>query len=320
MYPPAKNFAAVLKVAQSYPFVLAVAMTAGLFLPWAQAIVPHTTKLLVAIFFLSAVKIDMPEVVACFRNKRVLLAVNAWMLVVRPALVYWAVRPFSPDLALGLMILSAMPAGMTSPLLTELVAGGRGLALVLTVSSSLLAPFTVPIMIKLLAGTSVAVSFSSMFLSLSKVIFIPFAVAQIVRLAAPKVVAKVAPRTKPVSVVLLGLLISGIVASKAEAIRGGFSGPFGTSIAALVVLFLIYHAVGYALAFWRGRRDRVTVTVCATYLNFSLAIYLAGQFFPEPRILMPAVLSVLPWSLMMPLFQWVVRRWHLAEDVPAQSK
>ena len=297
---------------ESYVFVALAAITFGLFSPWAAYVVPHTTKLLIAIFFLSALKIDFKEAASHFQdNKRVLLVVTAWMLVVRPAVVYWLVRPFSPDLALGLMILSAMPTGMTSPLLTEIVGGKHSLALVLTVISSLLAPFSVPLMIKLLAGAAVTVSFWSMFLSLAKVIFIPFAVAQVLRLAWPKGVAKVAPKFKPFSIIMLGLLIAGVVASKATDILGGLTGPFGASIIALFAVFIVYHVAGYWLAFWRDKRERVTVTVCATYLNFTLAIYLAGQFFTDQRIIMPAILSVLPWSLLMPVFQYVVKKRRL---------
>jgi predicted Na+-dependent transporter len=68
---------------------------------------------------------------------------------------------------------------------------------------------------------------------------------------------------------------------------------------AMTLLFLVYMAVGYVSVFWRDRADRITVSICLTFMNFTLAIFLAGQYFPEPNVLVPVILSVLPWSLLL---------------------
>ena len=59
---------------------------------------------------------------------------------------------------------------------------------------------------------------------------------------------------------------------------------------------------------FRVRSDRVTVTICLTFMNFTLAIFLAGQYFPQPNVLVPVILSVIPWSLLLIPFRALTAR------------
>lgn len=294
---------------ESYIFVLFAALGAGLFLSgYTIYLTPYSTLLLCVIFFLSSLKINLKEIGKDIKDVRMLVVVNVWMLIVLPIVAYMATSVVAPDYAIAFMLLAAMPAGMTSPLLAEVIGGRESLALVLTVTTSLLAPLTVPLMVGLMAGTSVTVGFWTMFLSLAKVIFIPFAAAQIFRWLWPKQVAVLAPKSKILSILLLGLLIAGIVAKQADTILGGLNGPYLMVIVLLFVLFALFHILGYFTVFWRSKSDRVTITLCVTYLNFTLAIYLAGLYFTDPKVIVPVVLSVLPWSLYMIPFKYFAGR------------
>lgn len=300
------------QLGESYVLILLLAIFVGLFVPQAIAVSPHTTAILIVIFFLNSLRIDFDEVTSHFRNKRLLLLSSLWMLVVRPMLVFWLVRPLSAEMAVGLMVLFAMPAAMSSPIIAEMVGGKHDLSLVLTVTSSLLGMLTIPLVIRLAAGQAVAVDVVAMFWSLVKVVILPFLAAQTARRLWPKPAEAAAEKTKPFIIFVLGLMITGVIASKALDILGGLRGPFFTTLLVIFGLFIACHAIGYGLAFWRPRRERVTVAVSATYVNFTLAIFLTSKFFPDPRIFMPVILAVLPWSLLMGPFQQAVKRWHLA--------
>ena len=95
---------------------------------------------------------------------------------------------------------------------------------------------------------------------------------------------------------------------QAETILGGLNLAFLLEVLALFILFGLFHAVGWYAVWWRKRDDRVTITICLTYLNFTLAIYLAGKFFNDPKIVVPVVLSVLPWSLLMLPFKYLTQK------------
>lgn len=294
---------------ESYVFVLLLSLTLGLLLPqYAIYLAPYGTFFLGIIFFLSALKIDLKEVLKYLKDQKMVVAVNFVMLIGLPVVVYYATLLVYPDLAIAFLLLAAMPAGMTSPLLAEICGGKQSLALVLTISTSLLAPFTVPLMVKLLAGATVQVDTLSMFLSLVKVIFVPFILANIVKYFWHHKIKVTYFTFKPISTALLGLLIMGIVAKQAETILGGLNITFLIEVAALFILFIFFHVVGYYTAWWRKHDDRVTVTICLAYLNFTLAIYLAGKFFNDPKIVVPVVLSVLPWSLLIIPFKYLTKK------------
>jgi len=293
-----------LRLIESYVFVLFAALVFGLALPSvAIKLAPYSTVILGIIFFLSALKIDLKELRRDAADWKMLVVVNLWMLVLLPVIVFMLARLVVPEYAFAFMILAAMPAGMTSPLLSDIVGGRQSLALILTLSTSLLAPFTIPLMIKLIGGAAISVSFLSMFWTLAQVIFIPFLLAAIVKRAFRAHVKAATYAFKPASVLLLGLLISGVVAKQADVIVHGFTLEFLKLIVALFVLFGLFHVLGYFTVFWHDRRDRMTITVCTTYMNFTLAIYLVGIYFNVPSISVPVVLSVLPWSLLMLPFQ-----------------
>ena len=300
----------IVLLSQSYVFVLIASLAIGVgFHSRVVFLAPYSTLFLAIIFFLSALKINLKESFRYLSDKKMLFSVNVFMLLILPVIVYFATEFIYPSLALPFMILAAMPSGMTSPFLSEISGGTQSLALVFTVSTSLLAPITVPLIIGVLAGTEVSVGFLTMFLSLAKVIFIPFILAHIVKYFWEEKVRVITKNSRPVSMILLGLLIVGIVAKQADAILSSIQG--GTSFIYLIglfILFIAFHVFGYFLVFWRNKKDRVTITVCLTYLNFTLAVYLADQFFKEPHILIPIVLSVLPWSILLIPFKYFVKR------------
>ncbi len=295
------------KLLESYTTILVISLFIGLTLPETGGIfTPYTTPFLQLIFFLSSLKLNIRDVKNETKNLRSVLLVNLYMLILFPIAVYFLAKILVPSYAMPLLILATMPAGMTSVLFTELIGGSVGLALVLTTTTSLLAPFTVPVMIRLLAGASVAVPTAQMFLSLLMVIIVPFALAQIARRLFHEKIKASFWTFKPISIALLGCLIMGVVAREAPRMTQNLA-VFLPALAILFVFFTLLHLAGYFGIPHLAKKDRLATTVCLTYMNFTLAIYLAGKFFPDPKILIPVILSVFPWSIGMIPFKAIVQ-------------
>ncbi|MBI4262469.1 bile acid:sodium symporter [Candidatus Uhrbacteria bacterium] len=295
---------------ESYIVIAMLALGAGILFPTQTALLsPWVTLLLQIIFFLSSLKIDVREVLRVIRDVQLLVVACVYMLIVLPIILYGLTMVIAPQLAIAFMLLAAMPAAMSAPLFVEIIGLTPSLALVLTTVTSLLAPFTVPFVVWLLLGATVQVDAMGMFLALLTVIIVPFVIAQVVRWLWPRGIHFTAFALKPVSIILLGLLITGVVAQQAAAITAGLTGALLPALVALFVFFIALHGVGYLLFFWKSESDRLTISVCLTYMNFTLAIYLAGRFFNTPDVVLPVVLSVIPWTLLLIPFQWVTRRW-----------
>lgn len=309
----------ILKIlTESYIFIMIAALVLGLFLPASRYLIAWNTLFLQIIFFLSCIKINPKQVLDHLKDWRFLLLANFLMLVGFPALVWLLFGGIAPDMGLALFLLAAMPVGMTAPLLVEVVGGKQSVAMVLTVTTSLLAPLTIPLLTKILYGASISVDAVGMFKQLALVIFLPFVIAMVVRALLGKTLEKVKPMTKPLSIILLGLLIAGAVAKQSDQIIGLSKDWFQlfVAIGALFVFFLAMHFMGYYAFWWKKHEDKNTSSISLTYMNFTLAIYLASQFFPKPQVLLPLVLSILPWATLLPL-------WKRTSEVflkPATSK
>lgn len=284
---------------------MVVALFAGLFIPAMNYLVPLNTFLLQVIFFLSCLKIDIRQLKYSVKDWRFLLLANIMMLLGFPILVWVFAQSFG-DVGIALFLLAAMPAGMTTPLLVDVVGGNQSMALTLTVTTSLFAPFTIPLLFKIFYGASVAVDALGMFRQLALVIFVPFVLALLVRHFIPRV-QRIGNTSKPISIFLLGLLIAGAVAQHSQEILGFARNwwQLFVFIGGMYVFFMILHALGYFAFWWKNHTDKNTASITLTYMNFTLAIYLAAHFFPKPEILLPLVFSILPWATLLPFWKHI---------------
>ena len=285
------------------------AIVAGILLPTIFAhVATYNTVIIGIIFFLSALTIRFADVRSYAKDSGLIVLVLLLMLGIFPAFVYWVTMSVYPPLALPFLLLSAMPSGMTAPLLAEIAGGKQSLALVLTVATSLIAPFSVPVILYALLGSTVVVDAWGMFQTLLLVIGLPFLLAYVVRKVAPHLGKMVGAYSKSVSVPLLALLIAGVMATHAHAVQELSPTYIFATLGALVGVFALLHALGYVAAFWREKRERVTISVCLTYMNFVLALYLADTFFPGQGAVVPIMLAVVPWALMLTPFRLLACR------------
>lgn len=295
---------------QSYLFMAVLALVFGLFFPQARALMAINTLLLQIIFFLSCLKIEPRALFTHLKDWRLLAMSNALMLIGFPAAVWLIGLPSHSEFGFALFLLAAMPVGMTAPLLVEVAGGKQSIAMVLTVTTSLLAPITVPLMTKALYGAQIAVDASSMFKQLALIIFVPFILAMVAKALLPKTVATLGKKTKIISVILLGLLIAGAVAKQSTPILSE-STHFWTFVGTLILLygfFLALHFAGYFSFWWEPKDIKQASSITLTYMNFTLAIFLASEFFPEPGIIIPLVLAIIPWATFMPIWQKISKK------------
>lgn len=302
-------------LSNTYLLVMVTALLIGVFVPAAQHLSGWNTLFLQVIFFLSAIKLDHKQVTANIKDWKLILLATGTKMAVLP-LVVWSLTLFLPtELSLSLFLLAAVPVGMTTPLLIELMGGRPALAIILTIATSLLAPFSIPWLTKVLYGESISIDALEMFFRLVIVIFVPLGLAVIFRRLFPKINHTMSVGTKPVSQLLLGLLIAGAVASQSDQLLSGGT-ELWKMIAVVVGLTLFFglsHLIGYMVGWWESSERRNIVSISLTYMNFSLAIYLADQFFPRPEVLLPLVLAIIPWATLLPLWESIVNR-YLAES------
>jgi len=301
-------------VVGSYFFIVVFSLIIGILFP--NKILPlssYTAIFLGIIFFLSSLEINLEGIKEYLSDKWMLIVVNLFMLIALPALVYFVSINTFPDMAIALLILAAMPSGMTTPLLSDIVGGKPGLALLFVISTSILAPITIPLVIKYLDGASITLGFYEGFISIAQVVLVPFLIAQVIKKFSKKLIKKVAFSFESISILMLSLIIMSVVSKQADAIIDGLKGGVITTyLIVLFIFFIILHVIGYFTVFWRERKDRITITVSLTYMNTTLAIYIVDKFFLDPNIILPVILAVIPWVVLLIPFKLEMKKLSLS--------
>jgi BASS family bile acid:Na+ symporter len=299
-----------------------VALLAGLFMPGDFAWVKPSVKYaLGGILFFTALKIPFGEVVGGLGDRR-LLGRCGWMamakLALLPALAWGVTRLIAPDWAAGVALVMMMPAGLSSVALTDLHRGDRVLALFLIIITSVLAPLTVPAGMALIhPGPSPDLArLADQAVYILTMLAVPFAAAQAVRLALPKVIAAGMAWWGRGSILCLVVMI--LVSVLAN--RGGWAAwPAATMLAPLAFACLAsLIALGATLLLRRWlAAGAVTAFACAAlYMNNGLSIVYATEFHPgDAHVILPCVLMQVPMVAMVVLWG----RWakpHDGEDAP----
>jgi BASS family bile acid:Na+ symporter len=312
-----------MKLVERYFWVVCLAAIGlGLFLPWTGRVVAGQLRLVLgSILFFTALKLDWLAAWHEVRRPGLILYAAFLMMLVLPLAVYALVRQtLPPVLALGVLVVAAMPAGSACSSLSDIVGGNPALALVGTLTTCLVCPLTVPFVLGVacqqpLAGSVAQMSRQAGFLMLT--IFVPLALGAVVRQVFPAFVQRHREAFTGCSILALGVLVLGAM----SLMSADFLAMSRQQPAMVLRLFicmclfsLTMHVAGYWLAPWRPLPDRAALSINTAYVNNGLAIVFATAFLkPLPEygalVVLPAILVELPMDMaIVPLRKWISRR------------
>lgn len=284
--------------------VILLGIILGLIFPsQLQVLNNYSTQLLILVFFFSSLRLSLGEVLSYAKDWRMLVITTLYMLVIMPLALWAPTQILSTEWSVALLILGAMPTGMTIALMAEFFGGKTSLALVITTITSLLAPFTIPLVTKIAIGQSVEIDTVGMFFSLSLTIVAPFVLAMLVKKAVPKQVEKLDSVWRNLSVAAFGILITGIVAST----QGGGGITFTMRDAWMMVISMALLGSmtwgAYYIVQWRQPADRMTIALCMLYMNNTLALFVGERFFRDLGVVPKQVLLLLVVNALLPVLK-----------------
>ncbi len=284
--------------------VILIGIILGLVFPSQLTVLnTYSTQLLILVFFFSSLRLSLGEVVSYAKDWRMVLITALYMLVIMPFALFVPTSFLSREWSVALLILGAMPTGMTIALMAEFFGGKTSLALVITTVTSLLAPFTIPLVTKIAIGQSVEIDTLGMFWSLSLTIVAPFILAMLVKRAVPKQVEKLDGLWRNLSVAAFGVLITGIVAST----QGGGGITFTMRDAWMMLISMVLLGAmtwgGYYIVQWRSSADRMTIALCMLYMNNTLALFVGERFFRDLGVVPKQVLLLLVVNALLPVLK-----------------
>jgi bile acid:Na+ symporter, BASS family len=217
----------------------------------------------------------------------------------------------APELAVGLMLLSASPGGATANLFSHLAKGDVALNITLTAINSVLSLITLPLIVGFsmqhFMGTEKAIPLQfDKVIQVVAVILVPVAIGMIVRAKKPDVANKLDKPVRIISAVFL-LLVIGAAVFKERAHLGEYFEQVGLAALAFNLASL---AVGFfvPLVFRVERKQAIAIGMEIGIHNGTLAIAIALTVLENSTMSIPPAIYSLIMFFTAAAFGYAVSR------------
>jgi BASS family bile acid:Na+ symporter len=264
---------------------------------WYPALEPHFAQVQLVCFMLAmGTTVSVRDFVTVVRQPRSFVAAILVQILVLPwlAVLIDEIGRLPEGIAVGLVLVAAMPGGALSKLFSYLGHGNAALSISLTAFTTLASLVTVPVLLQLLVARYIRLDFampvSSVLLELCLFLLMPLIAGMIVTRLWQDRRAAVARWSVRIGLVVVAVMIAGSLGS--GRIRPDAYG-WGTPVA--IVVFCLLGQQVAMLPFYLGRwprADRMAVGIEVTMRNMNLALLLKARLFPDADALGNGVLFV----------------------------
>lgn len=206
--------------------------------------------------------------------------------------------PTSPEVAVGIMLLSACPGGPTSNLLSLLAKADTALSVTLTAITSIATIITIPFIVNFGLehfagkGENVQLDVISTIGQMFVIVILPMAIGMIIKRKNPAFAAKMDKPVRITSVVILAIIIAGIVVKEKENIADYF--------AQAGILALLLNASTMIIGYISARvlklksKQAISISLESGIQNGTMALAIAGTLLGNAAYgIAPAVYSLL---------------------------
>lgn len=241
-------------------------------------------------------------------------------MILLPAVCFGLAIAFQmpPELAVGLMLLSASPGGPTANLYSHLSNGDVALNITLTAVNSLLTLFSLPFIVNLSleyfmdSGEYLPMQFRKV-MEVFVIVLVPVTLGMIIKSKAPSFAARMDKPVKILSALFLALVIALITINERNTLVKYFL-QLGGPVLVFNVLSMV---VGYQLprVFRVEKKQAIAIGMEIGLHNGTLAIYIALNVMHNPAMALPPGMYGLLMFFTAAIFGFMVNR----GTKPAQS-
>jgi len=243
--------------------------------------------------------------------KPVLVGLMTQMLILPPiAFVICKLFQFPPELAVGMMLLAASPGGATANVFSHLAKGDVALNITLTALNSVLILVTLPLVVAwsmayFMGAQAQIPAPTQKVLEVAAIILLPVAIGMLMRAYTASFAARLEALVKPLSLLILLLLIV-ITVVREWALITTHALSIGGACLLLSSLSLL---IGYGVARMLGlqRAQGIAISFEIGIHNTTLAIFIALSVLKMPALSVPAAL----YSLVMYFTAGLAACWFL---------
>ena len=260
--------------------------------------------LLVLMMFFLFLKIDALEILDRIKNYKLMIFIAFIYMFLVPLLFFIPIHYLDHKLALGILLLTAMPAGISSPALTDILKGNISFAMSITIVTQLAAPVTIPLLFWLIGSGGLEINKLLIFRDIIIIVFLPLVLSQVTKKYVPAFVKRGLHLLTSANIFLLFIFVYITISSQSSTI---LQNPLSLvwKTATLYLVFIILHAIGYIVSYKGNKENKVATSVTSAYMNNGLAIVLASAYF-GPDIVVLMVLSEIPWITLLAPFKRIL--------------
>ena len=125
--------------------------------------------IIMTILFLVMLKVDIADMFHHIRKPFQLLYVVLFNIVAMPLILFLIFNGrIDPETMMGIVLLAALPCGVSSAAFTDMMEGHTSLTLTIILISTLLAPFTIPLVFWVLYNATLELDYFSLFKNIYK--------------------------------------------------------------------------------------------------------------------------------------------------------
>ena len=163
-----------LYIEKYFALFLIAGIILGLSVPvYSSVLMSFLKPLLMIMLFLVFLKTDVSQIIKNMKNYRLTALVVILNIVIFPHIFYFVVNPFNHNLAVAALLLTAMPAAIASPALTDKAKGNTALSASIVIVSSLVAPLTLPLLFWLVRISVLSINTWRLLIDISVILIIP---------------------------------------------------------------------------------------------------------------------------------------------------
>ena len=222
------------------------------------------------------------------------------------------ILPLPPEAAIGLIILSACPGGVTSNGIVYAVRADVALSITLTATASLITVFTLPLIVSFGlvyifgASTELHLPLVKTMQSLFTITAMPVALGMLVNRYWPRFRDKIETPCRWITIVLLIAIITHGTVSNINTLAS----RLGLIIVASTVLVCLTMGVGYGLSRLCSldKKQGITISVEIGVQNVAMSFLIAGTYLKRQDFTtLPAVYGVCMFTVTA-IFLWFMRK------------
>ena len=254
-----------------------------IFLPLAIAFIMFSLGLGLKISDFSRIVSQPKDILVGLVSQIIILPIIAFVLILMfPSL--------PPELAVGVMLIAAVPGGATSNMFTSIAKGDVALSISLTAITSLICVFTIPLIAfnsyKYFIGEAKEISIISKSLELFSIVTIPTLIGMSINIFFNSFAKNFESKAKFISMLLLTIVILGAILKYKSDVFNYFKQAGMITLILNITMMIVAFYIGN---FFTSSSKKIrTFTLECGLQNGSIAIFIAASIFDGGLFLIPA--------------------------------